>query len=190
MAGIESSEPTARARILVAIRAAVLDLWGDKGLLDIAARLPAETRRRSLEERMTPLAWVPERDIIAWYEALWSGPVEGREDAFLRFVRQMMDRGFGRTRRALLRIATPEALITRAPQLWRLEHSHGDISFVLARRGARLTLSDSLYATLPLLRLTTTEIYRYALSLSRAHDVTAVTHGGEEGSLVIEMSWS
>lgn len=190
MAGIESSEPTARARILVAIRAAALDLWGDKGLLDITARLPAETRRRSLDERMAPLAWVPERDVIAWYEALWSGPVEGREDVFLGFVRQMMNRGFGRTRRALLLIASPEALVTRAPQLWRIEHSHGDLSFVLARRGARLTLKNSLYATLPLLRLTTTEIYRYALSLSRARDVTAVRQGGEEGSLVIEVGWA
>jgi hypothetical protein len=92
-------EPCAGHRVLVPSRAAAVELYGKAGLRDIAARLPADARAALVDTAIITDLWLPERFIIAWHEAVWNGPAHGDEAEFRRYVRTVVDLGFGRVRR-------------------------------------------------------------------------------------------
>ncbi len=190
MDALAHTEPSARGRILIACRAAALEIWREKGVLDIAARLPADIRRRVLEQKLEPLSWIPEEDLVRWYEAVWNGPAEGRQDVFVDYAFRVSEHGIGRTRRLLLRVISPDVLVKRASALWRQEHTHGELSVEVKGTGATLTLRDSIYATDPLLRLVLVEVYRYALSRSRSGEVELKLREGSPNAFVVDIRWS
>jgi hypothetical protein len=183
-------EPCARRTLFAASRAAVVDLWGDDGLAQLGSLLPDDARRDTLEPVVVSSDWFPERYMLAWYEAVWDGPAK-RQPAQLRlFIDQRMNHGFGRVRRFLLRAATPAQLVAKAPQLWRHDHTTGTMSGALADHVATLRLHDHPYTTVPLARLATAEVYRYAASLLRGPRNVVESHGVEaDGALVVRVTW-
>jgi hypothetical protein len=109
--------------------------------------------------------------------------------ALHRFLQAMMDRGFGRVQRFMLRLITPATLFARGPSLWRHDHTHGELACVLTGpRSGSLRLRDHPYVGSAFLRRSLTEIYRYAGSLTRCRAVRA-THALEGETLVVRVEW-
>jgi len=186
---MDHEEPVARGTILRAFRHAALDLWGRDGMRELVARLPEDARRETADPKVIlDHRWFPERHVMAWYQAAWIGPASHRADQFRIFIDRMMDSGFGTIRSALLRLVTPSQLLTRAPALWRYDHSHGVLDVTLGERGATLRLYDHVYSSTPLSRLAVAEVYRYAVSLSRIRHVDE-QHFEEGTALRVDLTW-
>jgi hypothetical protein len=182
--------PCARRTIFTAFRGAAEDLWGEAGLASLAAGLPPDAREETLGSVLLVDEWLPEAYVLAWYEAAWSGPA-GRSDAqYCRFLDRMMDLGFGRVRKFLLAIITPEGMAKKAAELWRHDHTTGELSATTVGREATLTLRQHVYCTTPLARRSIAEIYRYAMSLTRAAGVTATHVLEADGSLQVKIRWT
>jgi hypothetical protein len=187
-ATVNATEPCARKTLFVAFREAAQQLWGDAGLRDIARRLPDDVRRDTIESPVIAQKWLPERYVMAWYESAWSGPAEQQAARFRLFIDRMMDSGFGRVRKVLLARATPPQLLEQAPELWRHDHTHGELICDIKPKMATLTLRDHQYTTTSLSRLAVAEIYRYAVSLSRTAR-TEERHKLVDGDLQVVLEW-
>jgi hypothetical protein len=182
--------PRARGTILVAFREAVVGLWGAKGLSAVSARLSAAVRNDTLDGVVVSSEWVPEGHVIAWYDALWSGPCERRTDLFNLVIDRMLDLGFGRVRRVFLSMASPATIFTRAPSLWRYDHTHGQLTVEAGPAVARLCLSNHPYIDSPLSCLAVAEVYRYCTALTRVKSVTATHFREPDGSLIVRLRYT
>jgi len=56
-----AAEPCAGQRVFVASRAAAVELYGDGGLREIAARLPGGARAAIVDSAIIAEPWLPER---------------------------------------------------------------------------------------------------------------------------------
>jgi hypothetical protein len=180
-----------RGTLLHSVAAGVLDVWGPEGLRDVTSRLPEETRAATTGPAFTTLSWYPTRYVIDWDVAKMAGPARGDEAAFRRSVARSMDLGFGRIRRALLSFATPVLIAERAAELWRHDHTHGELSVDSSGRlqgRARVTLTRHPFTTTPLTRMAFAEVTRHVLSLSRARNVRE-SHAADGDALVIRLTW-
>jgi len=185
----QGGEARAHQQILVAKRAAALALWGETGLARIAAKLPEETRRETIDAPIIAETWIPERWILDWHEAVFRGPAKGDEAALRRFAAEVVQQGFGRVRRVLVKLATPATMASRAAELWRDEHTHGELIARVDKHTAELTLRDHPYVAAPYAGVVMAESMRHAGSLSaRAADVTA-QHRRDGDGLVISLAW-
>lgn len=182
-------EPRARGTILASFREAAVELWGAEGLAQIAAALPAEVRADTVDRIVVHLEWLPERYVMSWYEAVWNGPAARAAPSFARFLDRMMDRGFGRVRKLFLSLVTPATMLDKAPDLWRHDHTHGELTIEHSVGTAKVRLQDHPYTTTPLARIAIAEIYRYCLSLGRARDVTETHYTDDQGALVLTLKW-
>jgi hypothetical protein len=95
-------------------------------------------------------------------------------------------------RRAFLSFATPVLLAQRAAELWRHDHTHGQLVLdpdesIPGRR--RVTLTEHPFVETPLSRTSFAEVMRYVLSLSRARNVRE-THALSAGALVVDLTWN
>lgn len=167
-------EPCARRTIFVAFRRAALQLWGEPGLAEIGRLIPSEVRAATVDNLVIVGEWQPERYVMAWYEAVMSGPCKGDRSMFHTFIDRMMDAGFGTVRKLLLQLASPEHFADKAAELWRHDHTHGTLSLTpLDTTGFLMVLEDHPYTTTLVSRLAVTEIYRYAGQLTRVKSVSA-----------------
>ena len=107
------AEPLAHQRILVAKRAAALEFFGVDGHQRIARYLPEKTRKETIDVALISETWIPERWILDWHEAEWKA-VGGDPVAFLRFCDAVVDQGFGKVRRVLIKLVTPALMASRA----------------------------------------------------------------------------
>lgn len=186
-----SSEPMTRGTILHSMNAAVLSLWGDEGLKDVAERLPDETRVATTGAALSTLRWYPTRYVLDWDVAKMAGPAREDEQAFRRSVCIAMDLGFGRVRRVFLSFATPTLLAERAASLWRHDHSHGVITVDSSARDqgrARVTLGAHPFTTTALSRMAFAEVLRHVLSMSRVRNVRE-THALSGDALAVALTW-
>jgi hypothetical protein len=124
-------EPYARGMLFVGARDAALQLWGQRGLDAVAARLPPRARAATLERVVLATDWIPEAHMLEWYDAVWEGPAGASAQEFRRWVDARIDRGFGRVRTMLLKVATPSMMLQRGPSLWRHDHSTGTLTTAL-----------------------------------------------------------
>ncbi len=175
--------------MFVASRAAAVELYGDGGLGDIAARLPPEVRRAVVDSAIVVDRWLPERFVIAWQEAVWEGPARKSDAEFRRYVDRVVDSGFGRVRRLLVNLVTPATLCTRAAELWHDEHTHGEISARPDGNVVVIRLRDHPYVTRPVSRLVMAESLRHAASLTRARSV-GEAHRLDGDALEVKLTWS
>jgi hypothetical protein len=93
----------------------------------------------------------------------------------MEHARLTVDQGFGRVKRFLLSVSTPQTLAPRVAGLWREEYSTGRL--VVSRledRSVELSLSDHPFIEIPLMRDVIAEVYRHVLSLTKAKTVTGV----------------
>jgi hypothetical protein len=104
-------------------------------------------------------------------------------------ARLTVDQGFGRVKRFVISLLTPEALAARVVPLWRDEYSTGRLEAVsVDAHSVQLALSDHAYVEIPLMRYIISEVYRYILSMTRAQNVT-VTHALRDTSLLVTLRW-
>jgi hypothetical protein len=185
-----AEEQCTKGIVLHAMRLAVLDVWGEAGLADVARRVSEENRKQTVETLASPLAWLPERFLIEWHQATLAGPAKGDDAALCRTIDRRLDFGFGRVRKALLGLVGPEGVIRRASELWRHDHSHGTLAGSLtAARTLSATLTDHAYCDDPLARRALAETFRYIVQLSRGVKTAREAHGMHAGSLVIRVTW-
>jgi hypothetical protein len=168
----------------------VIELWGEFGWREVCSALAPDARATLLDVPVSPVGWVPERHMIALSEAVFRGPAGGNEEVYRTLVAKMIDHGFGRIRRFVLQLAPPEALLSRAPDLWRHDHTHGELTVAVRAGEATAKLRDHVHIETPLSRLTAAEAFRCALARTRAQKVTA-RHGlDDSGALEVVLGWS
>lgn len=185
-----SDEPRARRTIFTAFRRAAVDLWKEDGLRQIGAAMTDEARKRCIDPVVIGEEMLPERFVLEWYECAWAGPAGRNRDAYNRFLDRMMDHGFSRVRKLLLGMANPTIVARKSPELWRHDHTHGELTTrPLSERSSEFRLTDHPYLETPLARSSIAEIYRYALSLARANDVQARHRLEDERTLVVHIEW-
>jgi hypothetical protein len=184
------TESCARGTILLALRSAAVTLWRDAGLEAIRSRLPADAAIELFDRPIVADAWIPERYVMAWFKAVFGGPARANAAVFRTFLDRMMDHGFGRVRRFFLTMVTPQLMLQKAPDLWRHDHSHGELIVqTLADKHCIVVLRDHAYTKTPLSRLAIAEIYRYAMALSRASGVEETHRIDDYGQLNVRISW-
>src|SRR4051794_21782478 len=120
-------ESCCRGTQLLAFRAAAIETWGEGGWSEACALLDRETRDALLGRRVSPAGWVPERHMMALADAVFAGPAGRGVAAYHAFVGNQVKLGFGRVRRMLLHLAPPERVLERAPELWRHDHTDGEL---------------------------------------------------------------
>ena len=178
-----------RGTIVVSLGAAVRDVWGDEAWQRLVDGLPRETAIATTGVNLMSLTWYPTRYLQDYERAIFEGPAQRDEAAFRRYIDRRIDMGFGRVRRTFLRFATPERLATKAAELWRHDQTHGVLKVDQFGDGlSRLSLRGHPYVTNPLSRLSTAEVMRHILSLSRYRDVRE-THALVDEALVITLLW-
>lgn len=173
------------------MRRAVLDLWGEAGLADIAARVSMDTRLQTVEAPASPLTWVPERFLTEWHEATWDGPARRDDAALCKTINRRLDLGFGRVRKALLSLLGPEEVIRRAGELWKHDHTHGTlvVHFEKGKKIGSATLTDHVFCESPIARRALAETFRYIIQLSRGVKTSRSSHALQGRSLAIRISW-
>ena len=177
-----------RRKSLIGFRAACEQMWGGEGLAALCAALPEEVRERTAGLRPLP-EWLPLGDLIAWHEAVWSGPAQRDEDVMARHARLTVDQGFGRVKRFVISALSPHGLAMRVGPLWREEYSSGELeTLAIDDHSVQLSLRDHAYVDNPLMRFIIAEVYRHVLSMTRARHVTA-SHGVRERALVVLLRW-
>jgi hypothetical protein len=186
-----SNQPRSRGTVLYSFREAALELFGEAGLGAIAARLPPEVRAATIDEPPLAIAWYPTTHIMAWWEAVLAGPCAGDAKRFDAFLAKSNEHGFGRVRRALLSFVGPEGLVSRAAELWRHDHTHGQLEIIERRpNGVRAALRHHPFTTTPLGRRAASESIRSILTLARGvRKVTSQHLLAADGALIVHLEW-
>jgi len=185
---VATREPSCRAGQAAAFRSAALTLWGKLGWEEVLRAISSETREQLFEPPVSPVAWVPERLMMDLAEQVYEGPAARNDHGYRVFVRTMIEHGFGRIRRLFIRYATPELLLSRAPELWKHDHTHGELSVQIGDGRATAVLRRHPHVATELARLTAAETFKSALSLTRAREVQ-MEHFHDEDALRVELGW-
>jgi hypothetical protein len=187
--GGQPTEPMSRGTIVVSIGPAVRDVWGEAQWQSVLDHLPRETAVATTGANLMSLTWYPTRYLQDYEHAIFEGPAKRDEDSFRRYIDRRIDMGFGRVRRSFLRFATPQRLVMKASELWRHDQTHGLLKVDSFDDGiSRLSLRGHPYVSNPLSRMSTAEVMRHILSLSRYRDVRE-THALVEDALVMTLLW-
>jgi hypothetical protein len=182
-----STEPHARASVVHGFRAALVDLKGEEALARLAARLPLQTRTATVDALLLPFEWVPIAHVIAWHEALWNGPCGADEQELARFVARSIGLGLGRFKAAFFHAVTADRLVARAHELWRWQHTHGEVTARVEGSTGVVTLRDHPYVDNSASRRVTAESYRQIVTIAGARDVHVAWGGTRE--LTVHLSW-
>lgn len=192
-----SPEPHARGSVIHGFREAIVDLWGEAGLAAMASRLPIDTRVATVDALVMPFEWVPIDHVIAWHDAMWAEPCAGDEEALARLVARSIELGFRKFKAAFFAGITPDRLLTRAPELWRWQHTHGQLSASYEGNAGIVVLRDHPYVDYPSSRRVTAESFRHIVSFAGARDARAAWGERAERSygrpvvreLVVQLFW-
>lgn len=151
--------------------------------------LPDDVRRCLFDRDLVAVAWVPERYMMAVLDAVFAGPAARDDRAYRAIVDRIADLNFGRSRRELLDGSSPQALLGKASELWRHEHTRGELTVALTGTSARILLRDHDYLTTRLGRVLVAEAFRYIVSLTRVESV-AEEHAELAGGVFrVDLRW-
>jgi hypothetical protein len=190
-----SSAPYARGSVLHGFRAGLVDVWGESALAEVAERLPLATRLATIDALVLPFEWVELAHVVAWHDALWSGPLQADELRLARLIARSIELGFGRFQSAFFTNATPERLVARAQELWRYQHTHGEVSVTMDAGTSAVVLRDHPYVGHPASRRVTAESFRHIVTAALGRPVRAawgtkgVAGGSGAEALVVHLSW-
>lgn len=184
-----ATDPGCEVRLyqLRAAVAAAQDCFGKE-----AARAVEESMSAAFSEALAPvetgMSWTPVQHMIDWSLAVWEGPAGRERPLMVDYTRRQVALGFGRLRRALIAVASPRLLLTRAPELWDKDNRGGKVSVQLGEHEGVWTLVDHPYCEVPHARAAMAEVLRYCVELTRARDVTE-SHGLYRGALEVRVRW-
>lgn len=183
-------ESSGRGTLFLAYRSAILELWGEHGWTETVLALPPESRQALVDTPVAPVGWVPERHMMALVEAIFTGPAGGSHTAFVGLLDEMIDQGFGRVRSFLVRFAPPRLVLTRAAELWRHDHTEGELVVSHGENSALVEVRGHIYATHETSRLTAAETFRIILSRTRAKNVACSHRLLGDRVLEVSLSWT
>jgi hypothetical protein len=183
-----SGQPYARGSVLHGFRTGVADVFGEDGLRRLADGLPLDTRLETFDRVVTPLDWVAVAHVMAWHEALWDAAAGRDEGNLERVVARSIEHGVGRMKSAFFSGVTPDRLRDHGPELWRWQHTHGELTTDVENGRGVVTLRAHPYVHNAASRRVTAESYRAILTLAGARDVR-VAWGLEAGALVVHLTW-
>lgn len=185
------SEPTTRALHVVAFRTAVVEKWPEDGWQLVLDNLPPDSRDALWQGGIvTSGGWVAERHMVKLSEAIFNGPVKGDLEVYRTFLKRVIELGFGRVRRVLVQFAHPHAVLRRAPELWKHDHSHGELAITIEVKSALAVVTHDILTATQLSRFTAAEMFRAVLSLTSAKDVKQ-EHGLDgDGHLRVLFKWT
>jgi hypothetical protein len=184
-------EPCARATQLLAFRSAAITMWGTSGWQSIVGALPHDTREALVTgDLVVAVGWVPERHLVKLAEVVFAGPAQGNMDTYREFIRHVIELGFGRVRRILVQFAHPHTVLRRAPELWRHDHTHGELVVSMDEKSAVVYVTHDVLTATSLARATCAEMFRVALGLTRARDVIAEHGLDDSGRLRVFLRWA
>jgi hypothetical protein len=172
---------------LVAFHQAAREMWGEDGLADIRARMPAREGDEAFAVHLP--VWVQERLVIAWCFALWEGRADRNRARYVAWLHRVTDLTFGRVRRLLLSVATPAKILGMAGELWRADRTHGTLEGSVDGKRGVFVLSDHPYTETPQARATMAENFRYTIELTRAKNVTETHARRIDGALEVKIKW-
>lgn len=197
-----TADPHARGSVLHGLRTAVLDLWGPQGLEGVAEQLPVSSRLATIDGIVLPFEWLPVEHVIAWHDAMWNGPACRDERELARLVARSIELGLGRFKSAFFTGITPERLVERAQEMWRYQHTHGEVQITVEGTSGTVVLRSHPFVDHACSRRVVAESYRHIVTTTGARDVTAAWggvggggvgggggSGGPSGALVVHLSW-
>ena len=187
------AEPCLRRISVPAFRRAVVDVCGVPGRDQMILLLSGEARDEFIGDVVgANMVWFPTRHFIAWGFAAWEGPAARTREVMERIVRRQFDLSYGVVRRLILHMAPPASVIERVGPLWKRDHTAGELVATVDEggRGATLHLSDSPFVDSPHGRASVAEVYRHALSLTRAKNVTETHALDGPKRMVIRLKWT
>jgi hypothetical protein len=168
----------------------VRELWGEPGWAELRAHLPQEASRVLCERIVLPVAWYPETYFESCCDVVWRRLAREDDATFYRFVHRSVDSGWTIFHRALMRLATPQRLARRAPDLWRHDHSHGELLVDLRESSGTICIRDCPYARDSIVRHGQVEALRYILSHARVRAVRATRHTDTGDDFAVTLDWA
>lgn len=181
-------ESSCRGTQLIAFRSAVVALWGPSAWREVCDTLPPASKE-ALSRTLTPIEWIAERHMVELAQAVHAGPAGGSDAVYRELVSTVVRVGFGRVRRFFVQLAAPEMLLTRAPDFWKHDHTHGTLIVDIGRGRARVGLVDHVYATSAVASLNAAEAFRSALAQTRARHVEERHRVNGGGLLEVDLTW-
>ena len=182
--------PCARGTLVAGAVASVAKLWGDAGLSTLREHLPPEARHALLDEIILPVSWYPETYFETCNEIVWTALARGDDAAFDAYIHGSIDHLWSRVHRVLMGLTTPHRLARRAPDMWRHDHTHGDLDVELRESDGTVRVQGYPYARGGIMGRGQTEALRYILSHARVKEVRATHALDEHGNFVAMLSWS
>jgi len=182
--------PHARGTIVAGAIEAVKEIWGDLGFAELRESLPPTVSRTLCDGIVLPMAWYPETYFESCCEVVWRRLSRMDDGAFFRFVHQSVDAGWTIFHRALMRLATPQRLARRAPDLWRHDHTHGELLVDFRETSGTVTIRGYPYARESVVRHGQAEALRYILSHARVRDVRATRHPDTGNDFAVTFDWT
>lgn len=180
--------PCEKGVYFTSLRKAVEQTWGADALACVAADMPEDSRLACFGD-LRPGEWVPERHFIAFNLALWAGPVARNREAYERCIELTMSLSFGVIRRTLLQLASPRAVLERAPRLWADDHTHGELEVAaISDRQATLRLREHPFVDFPQGRAAIAYSLRCVVALCGVKKAV-VSHGPDGDALRVKLAW-
>ena len=186
-----SEPPTCRSTQLVAFHAAVMRTYGEAGWTSVVENLGADARADLLPGGLLRGAgWVAEKHMMELASAIHEGPCDGDDGSYRRLLAVTIDQGFGRIRKLFVQLASPAMLLTRAPELWKHDHSHGSLKLEHEEGMAIITIEHPVLVSTRLGALTAAEMFRYIVTLTRVQSVTEQHVQRRANVLDITIHWA
>jgi hypothetical protein len=169
---------------------AVKEVWGDPGWAELREHLPPSARRALCDGIVLPMGWYPETYFESCCEIVWQRLARKDDVAFFRFVHRSVDTGWTIFHRALMRLATPQRLARRAPDLWRHDHTHGELLVDLRENSGTVRIRGCPYPRESIVRHGQAEALRYILSHARVRAVRATRHADTADEFAVTLDWT
>ena len=186
-----ATESCSSRRTAMGFRAAVEEMFGEEGVREVRARLPADADAAFFGAGSVGDKWVAERHLLTFMDAVLNGPCGRNRIKFGEWGRLQITRGFGRVKAAMIRVATPEILAARAAALWRDEHTRGLLVASSVPGRAVVTLSEHGFVTHDLAPAVLTESLRTIIAMSYfAKDVRGSFEILSGPKLAMTFTWS
>lgn len=182
--------PHARGTLVAGALSAVKDLWGEPGIAQLREHLPPEARRALCDEIVLPVAWYPETYFEACCDIVWRSLAGEEDPSFFAFVQRSIDSGWTIVHRAIMRLATPQRLARRAPDLWRHDHTHGELSVDFRETSGTVRITGYPYPRDSIMHHGQTEALRHILSHARVRDVRAKRYDEPGTDFVATFDWT
>ena len=170
--------------------AAVKELWGEDGYRSLREQLPPDARRQLCDDIVLPVGWYPEAHFERCCDIVWRRLAREDPDAYVSFIHRSVASGWSIVHRALLRLATPQRLARRAPERWRHDHTHGELTVELREGSGTIRIRGYPYPRDSVMHDGQAEAMRYILSHARVRDIVAKRHADAGDDFWVTYEWT